>query len=234
MLSSAFAWTGAALFAVSLLLFLYSYFVTFGRPAPAGDWIAPVLVNAALFSAFAVHHSLLARTRMREAVSRIVPPHLERALYTWTASLLFIVVCWQWQPVPGVVYVLEGPLRWLGFAVQAAGMLLTHLGSASLDVFDLAGVRQAAAPPGGTTAARTPLKTTGAYGLVRHPIYLGWVLLVFGSPTMTATRLTFAIISTAYLAIAIPWEERGLIHAFGQGYREYQRQVRWRMLPGIY
>jgi protein-S-isoprenylcysteine O-methyltransferase Ste14 len=72
------------------------------------------------------------------------------------------------------------------------------------------------------------------YRLVRHPLYLAWALLVFGTPTLTGTRAVFAVVSTAYLALAIPFEERGLLAAFGSDYRAYQRQVRWRMIPGIY
>jgi protein-S-isoprenylcysteine O-methyltransferase Ste14 len=79
-----------------------------------------------------------------------------------------------------------------------------------------------------------PLVTTGLYGFVRHPLYFGWMLLVCAAPHMTMTRLTFAVFSTSYLAIAIPFEERALIRVFGPQYREYQRRVRWRMLPGVY
>ena len=76
--------------------------------------------------------------------------------------------------------------------------------------------------------------TTGLYGFVRHPLYFSWLLVVFGTPHMTMTRLTFAVVSSAYLGFAIPFEERGLIRVFGDDYRRYQRQVRWRMLPGVY
>ena len=79
-----------------------------------------------------------------------------------------------------------------------------------------------------------PLETPGLYGFVRHPFYFAWLLIVFGTPHMTMTRLTFAVMSTAYLAFAIPFEERGLIDVFGDEYRRYQRQVRWRMIPGVY
>lgn len=233
-LSVAFAWVGAALFAASLLFFLYSYFVVFGRPAASGDWVGPALVNTLLFTVFALHHSALARTGMRDAVRRLVPAHLERAIYTWTASLLFLAVCWLWRPVPGVVYRLEGLWWWMGAISQTAGALLTHFGSAALDALDLAGVRQVLDTRTGTVAPHVPLKTTGVYGLVRHPIYLGWLLLVFGMPTMTGTRLVFAVVSSAYLAIAVPWEERGLVDTFGADYRAYQQKVRWRMIPGIY
>jgi protein-S-isoprenylcysteine O-methyltransferase Ste14 len=79
-----------------------------------------------------------------------------------------------------------------------------------------------------------PLETTGLYALVRHPLYFAWVLLVFGAPHMTGTRLAFALVSTAYLALAVPLEERSLIRVFGDEYRAYQRKVRWRMVPGLY
>ena len=79
-----------------------------------------------------------------------------------------------------------------------------------------------------------PLRTTGVYALVRHPIYLGWILLVFGTPSLNGTRLVFAAVSTLYLAIAVPWEERALLATFGAEYRTYQNRVRWRMVPGIY
>ena len=233
-LSSAFAWVGAALFAASLLFFLYAYLVVFGEPAGSGDWGRPVCVNTLLFSVFALHHSVLARPPVRQMVRRLVPPSLERSLYTWAASLLFLAVCWLWRPVPGVVYRLEGAWWWLGAASQAAGMLIAYFGSTALDALDLAGVRQVRDARSGAVPAHVPLQTTGVYRLVRHPIYLGWILLVFGAPTMTATRLVFAIVSGAYLAIAVPFEERGLIDVFGEHYRAYQREVRWRMLPGVY
>ncbi len=232
-LSRAFAWTGGALFAASLLFFLSSYLVVFGRPAPQGPWLRPALVNTLLFSVFALHHSVLARTRMRGLVRRLLPDYLERATYTWVASLLFIAVCWWWQPVPGTVYRLTGFWWWAGVAVQATGVLLTQLGSSAIDPLDLAGIRQVLRAPHGTPA-RMPLRTTGVYALVRHPIYLGWFLLVFGTPTLTGTRLVFAAVSSLYIAIAVPWEEHALLTTFGGDYRAYQDRVRWRMIPGFY
>jgi protein-S-isoprenylcysteine O-methyltransferase Ste14 len=101
------------------------------------------------------------------------------------------------------------------------------------DLLDLAGVRQALGAPHGSPA-HVPLQTGGVYAVVRHPIYLGWVLLVFGAPEMTGTRLVFAIVSTLYLVVAVPLEEQALRAQFGDAYRRYQRRVRWRIVPGIY
>ena len=223
------AWAGAALFAVSLGYFLYAYLVVYGRPVPAGPVLVPAAIDTALFSLFALHHSVFARAGAKTWITRIVPAVLERSIYAWVASLLFIAVCWAWQPVPGDLYELPGVWQWLGIAVQVAGVVLTFLGSRALDVLDLAGVR-AVLP----RRAATPLITSGVYGIVRHPLYFGWALLVFGAPHMTATRAVFAVVSTAYLVIAIPWEERGLVATFGSAYEQYRGRVRWRMLPGIY
>jgi protein-S-isoprenylcysteine O-methyltransferase Ste14 len=103
------------------------------------------------------------------------------------------------------------------------------LGQRALRVLELAGVDQASGRIGGSA-----LKVIGPFRWVRHPIYLGWILMVFGTPTMTANRALFAVISTLYLILAIPWEERSLVADHGDRYRDYQRQVRWRLLPGVW
>jgi protein-S-isoprenylcysteine O-methyltransferase Ste14 len=72
------------------------------------------------------------------------------------------------------------------------------------------------------------------YGFVRHPVYFAWALLMFATPAMTVTRAAFAVVSTAYLMLAIPWEERDLVATFGHEYEVYRHRVRWRMLPWLY
>lgn len=227
------AWTGAAAFVASLLVFLYLYGITYGRASarPSGP---AIVVDILLFSLFALHHSLLARPGLKRRVTEVVPVWLERSAFTWTASVLFAIVCLSWQPVDGLLYSLPGPWRVAGYTTQAAGFLVILAGSSGIDVLDLAGVRQVLDARSGKTAAHVALKTDGAYGLVRHPLYFGWTLFVFGAPDMTGTRAVFAIVSTLYLAIAIPFEERSLVDVFGEAYRHYQRATRWRMLPGIW
>ena len=227
----AFAWAGAALFGASLAVFAYAYLVTFGRTVPDGAALPPALFDTALFSAFALHHSVFARHPVRAWVARTASAPLERAVYVWIASVLFLVVCLSWRPVPGLLYSLTGPAAWAGYLVQAAGLALTVRSSAALGVDDLAGLRAAR---GHEPAAAGSLKTSGLYGLVRHPLYFAWVLMVFGAPHMTMTRFVFAIVSSGYLAAAIPFEERGLVRLYGDEYRAYQRRVRWRIIPGVY
>ena len=239
------AWIGAALFAASLVWFAYCYLVVFGEARPTGSVLAPVVVNLLLFSAFALHHSALARSGAKETIRRIVPAELERSLYTWVASLLFLAVCIWWRPVPGVLYELHGLWRVGAWATQLLAVMLTLRASRALDVLDLAGVRAIQRSLAGVRAVQRadataapaehpPLTTRGLYGFVRHPLYFAWALFVFATPTMTGTRAAFAVISTAYLMVAIPWEERDLIATFGQQYEAYRRRVRTRMIPGVY
>lgn len=231
---NAVAWAGALVFVAALIFFLYSYVVRFSTVPEPGPRLGAILVDLALFTVFALHHSVFARVRLKSWVRSVAPPVLERSLYTWIASILFIIVCQFWVPVPGVLYRLEGCWSWAASVAQVAGILLVFFGSKAIDVLDLAGVRAVRRSRGGDPDTHVPLMTSGVYGVVRHPLYFGWALLVFGAPHMTATRAVFAIISTAYLAIAIPWEERRLIETFGADYRAYQTKVRWRMIPGLY
>lgn len=229
-----FAWLGGLLFAVSLAILLYSYFVTFGRPAASGRRWPPAAINFVLFAVFAQHHSVFARTGAKAFIARTISPAMERSVYVWMASLLFIGVCLLWQPVRGHLYRLEWPLAIVGYAIQCIGVTISARGSAAIDALDLAGIRRAEDGVHGRVRASVPLQTTGVYGFVRHPLYFAWLLFVFGTPDMTFTRLEFAVLSSAYLALAIPLEERALIHTFGDEYRAYRTKVKWRMLPGVY
>lgn len=233
MLPLLFAWFAAASFAGSLLYFLYCYLVVYARPAESTDVTSPVLVNVALFSVFALHHSLCARTGLKARLASVIPPRLERATYTVVASALFAAVCNWWVPVPGRFYSLTAPWSWVAWLAFAAGVGVTLLSARRLDVLDLAGVRQVLTSSR-PAASRPPLLTTGMYGLVRHPIYFGWVLLMVGVADMTLTRFVFAAVSTLYLALAVPFEERDLIGTFGPEYASYQQKVRWRIIPWLY
>lgn len=209
-----------------------SYSVTFGRVIWGTPELLPILWDTALFTVFALHHSLFARTGLRAAVSRRVSPALERSVYVWAASLLLIAVCLLWCPVAGVAWHFEWPIDLILRLGQVVGISLTIRAAAVIDVWDLAGVRQRRA--GASRDVAGEFKTSGPYGLVRHPIYLGWFLIVFSVPTMTMTRLVMAVVSSVYVLIAIPFEERSLRASSGGTYERYMQQVRWRVLPGIY
>ena len=229
---SAFAWLGAALFAASLGWFVFSYFVRFPALVPSGSPDGSLAWNVALFTAFAAHHSLFARDALRVWVERTFPGR-ERSVYVWVASVLFAAVCSAWHAVPGTVWQLDGAAAWGLYAARAAGIVLTLRAAAILDIWELAGTRPARHAPGATGGDAT-FTRRGPYGWVRHPIYSGWFLVVFAVPVMTATQLVFAAVSGAYLVIGMVFEERSLVRAAPAAYGEYRRQVRWKLVPGIY
>ena len=243
-----FAWLGAVLFLVSLSYFLFSYVTTFGVPAVGSARAPAVAWNVALFTLFALHHSVFARAPVRLWIAGLAPATLERSFYVGIASLILIAVCALWRPVPGVAWDAGGTLLWALRLLQATGVWLTLRSAAILDIRELAGVAarrpdDLRLPPvqsdseqvaGGLQTSDVEFKTTGPYGWVRHPIYAGWFLIVFAAAPMTMTRLVFAVVSCVYLLIAIPLEERSMRAAAAGAYARYVAQVRWRLLPGVY
>lgn len=226
---TAFAWTGALLFLVSLLSFGLVYGWRLRVPAPeTGSTIRDALDNVLLFTIFALHHSVMARTGAKAWLTRMVPRDLERAIYVWIASVLFLAVCWMWQPLPGMIWRTSGAIHWMLIAVQLFGVALTLRAARMVGVWELAGVKQ----PDHTRPVE--FRASGPFAIVRHPIYLGWLLIVFATPIMTTSQLLFAVVSSAYLVAAIPWEERSLLEAFPEQYSAYQRQMRWRLIPGVW
>lgn len=224
------AWLGGAAFAGSLGYLIYFYVVTLGSPAGEAARLSRHLAwNVALFALFAAHHSLFARSRAKQSLATVFPPGMERSLYVWVASALLVGVCVLWAPIAGIVYQATGWWRVPLWLLQGIGLWLAVRGARVIDPLSLAGIRQARRQSSGEA-----LRIVGPFRLVRHPIYLGWMLLVFATPAMTANRLVFAVVSSTYLILAIPWEERSLVAAHGDQYREYQLAVRWRVLPGIW
>jgi protein-S-isoprenylcysteine O-methyltransferase Ste14 len=226
----AVAWTGLLVFMVSLNGGFIAFFARMGEsPDSSSHALTNAVINVGLFTCFALHHSLLARTGAKRVVVAMVGPRLERSAYVWIASLIYIAVWWWWRDLPGQVYRHTGVIALGHWAIVVAGFGVTLAAARLIDPLDLAGVHQVT-----DFKADSGLEVSGPYHLVRHPIYLGWLLIVFGGPDMTWTRLEFAIVSSAYLVLAVPFEERSLVDAFGDTYRAYQRQVRWRIVPGLW
>jgi protein-S-isoprenylcysteine O-methyltransferase Ste14 len=230
------AWGGAGAFAASLLYFLFSYDVTFVKTVDSSAGLGAVTWNVVLFSIFALHHSVFARSGMRSAIQRRWPT-LERSLYVWAASVLLVVTCVLWRPIGGDVWKIYGTPAYLLRLLHLAGIILAVMSAAAIDIWELSGVKQITDDAGSKEqdpAYDSEFKTTGPYGIVRHPIYSGWFLLVFAVPHMTMTRLVFAVVSSLYVLIAIPLEERSLAASTTGAYERYKGKVRFRLIPGIY
>jgi protein-S-isoprenylcysteine O-methyltransferase Ste14 len=224
---SLFVWAGGAVFVLALGFCAYTYAYTWARPATFDAAALPV--DAVLFTLFALHHSVFARDGVKRWMSRAVPEPLLRSVYVWIASVLLIAACAAWWTVGGDLYRHTGVLAATHAAAQLVGVAIIAQSVRAIDGLELAGIHQAPAMSDSVT-----LQITGPYGWVRHPIYLGWLLLTFGAAHMTGDRLFFAVIAVVYLLIAMPFEERSLRTSFGPRYEEYQRLVRYRLVPYVY
>lgn len=221
-----FVWIGGALFVAALALLAWRYTRGFVRPVTSpSPWA--IAIDTWWLSLFAMHHSLFARDGVKRRFERLVPARLLRSVYVWVASLLLIGVCLAWQPIGGTLYRVTGAARLPFLVAQALGGLFVFRAVRAIRVLELAGIE----PP---RPAMDELQVGGPYRVVRHPLYLGWMLAVGGTAHMTGDRLLFFAVTTAYIVLAIPWEEGGLAAHFGAGYERYRARVRWRLVPYVY
>jgi methanethiol S-methyltransferase len=201
---------------------------------PASPWPEALLINLGLMSIFAVQHSGMARQGFKKLFVRVASPAIERSSYVLLASLTLILLFWQWQPMPAVVWNIENPV--LAGVVMACGFLgwvIVLYSTFLISHFELFGLTQVVAHFAGRMAEPVKFKTPGLYRLIRHPIYLGFIIAFWSAPTMTLGHLLFAAVTTAYIFVGITLEERDLVSLFGNQYRRYRERVAM-LLPGLF
>jgi protein-S-isoprenylcysteine O-methyltransferase Ste14 len=193
---------------------------------PEEPLIQALLVNTALLGLFAIQHSLMARSWFKRAWTRIVPEAAERSTYVLVSSLALILLFWQWRPMGGFIWDVKDPVVRAGvYGLYALGWITVLFSTILIDHFDLFGLRQVYLYLRGREYKPSKFKTPGLYQHVRHPLYLGWLLVFWSTPTMTMAHLLFALATTGYILIAIQFEERDLIRMFGDEYQRYRKQV---------
>ena len=194
-----------------------------GTPGPIGQ---ALLIDAVLLGIFAVQHSVMARRSFKSWWTRIVPPPIERSTYVLLSSLLLALLFWQWRPVTAEIWNLESQAGSLVLqALFWMGWLLVLLSTFAIDHFDLFGLRQAWIHLRGREYTPVPFKQPVLYRFVRHPLLLGFMIAFWATPRMSAGHLLFAATTTVYMLLAIRLEERDLLAAHGDPYREYRRGV---------
>jgi protein-S-isoprenylcysteine O-methyltransferase Ste14 len=224
---------GVVCYAIFFATFLYAVGFIGGFAVPRtldGPATAPlaqgIAINAALLALFAVQHSVMARRWFKERWTRIVPPPVERSTYVLFSSLALLLLFWQWRPLGGVVWSVSDPIgRMVLFSLFAFGWTLVLVSTFLINHFDLFGLRQVWLYLRGRPYTKLQFGMPGPYRLVRHPLYVGWFFAFWMTPTMTYAHLLFAIATTAYILIAIQFEERDLLAEHGESYEEYRRKV---------
>ena len=213
--------------------FLYAVAFVGNLPVPktidsgeGGPLATAVAIDLLLLAVFALQHSVMARPAFKRWWTRFVPQPVERTTYVLLASLALALLFWQWRPIPGQAWTVTSPAA--AAAIQAVfwlGWATVLLSTCLIDHFELFGLRQAFARLLSRTVPASEFKTPLLYGLVRHPIYLGFLLAIWAAPSMTWGHLLFAGAITGYVLVGIQLEERDLVGIFGAQYCLYRRRV---------
>jgi methanethiol S-methyltransferase len=228
---------GLVAYVIFLGAFLYAIAFVSGSPlplalpktidsGPASPVVEATIVNLLLMSLFALQHSIMARQGFKRWWTQFVSPAIERSTYVLFASLALILLMWQWRPITEVVWQLADPK--LALAVQAISFLgwgIVLLSTFLINHFELFGLQQVVMNIAGRAAAKPHFNTPLLYKVVRHPIYLGFIVAFWATPVMTYGHLLFAAVTTAYIFVGIALEERDMITLFGDEYRRYRQQV---------
>ena len=185
-------------------------------------------IDALLLALFAVQHSVMARQWFKRRWTQIVTPMLERSTYVLIASSILLVIFWQWRPLglERVAWDVQNPTGRVALQVLFwLGWLMVLISTFLIDHFELFGLTQAIHYLKGTEPKAHAFKTPGPYKAVRHPLYLGFIIAFWSTPRMSMGHLFFAVMTTAYILVAIQFEERDMIRAYGEKYANYRKHV---------
>lgn len=220
--------------AYGLFFGVYLYLICFvcgiAIPAPINgsqhsSALAP-LVNTLLVALFGVQHSIMARPSFKKWWTSYVHPAIERSTYVMISNVVMIAMFYFWQPMPQLLWNVDNPvLRGLLWTLNGLGWMLVPGSSFLINHFDLFGARQVWLHLKGQPQSQLPFRTPMLYKLVRHPLYVGWLMAFWITPSMSAGQMLFAVTMTAYILIAIRFEERDLEKLFGRSYSDYRARV---------
>jgi protein-S-isoprenylcysteine O-methyltransferase Ste14 len=192
---------------------------------PTDPWLTALAIDLGLLTLFALQHSVMARQGFKRMIAKVIPEGTERSTYVLASSLALIFLFWQWRPLGGVIWDVQHPVgRALLLAGFAFGWTLVLVTTFVINHFDLFGLRQSWRAFRGQPQAGLRFVTPVLYRIVRHPLYVGWFFAFWSTPSMTVTHLLFAVMTTAYILVAIQLEERDLMTAHPE-YAEYRRRV---------
>ena len=224
---------GSAAYLAGFISLVYAIGFLGGFPVPKtinsgipADLMSSIIINLAVLTLFALQHSIMARPAFKRWWTKYIPEYLERSTYVLLTAIVLGILYWQWRPITGVIWQIENNigvvvingLFWLGWIILfTSTFMVSHT--------DLFGLRQVYSKYKDQDYLHLEFKISGLYKLVRHPIMTGIIIAFWSTPSMTTGHLLFAAVSTAYILIALQFEEHDLLNLFGDKYADYKRRV---------
>jgi protein-S-isoprenylcysteine O-methyltransferase Ste14 len=224
---------GLVAYLLFLGTFLYAIGFVTGLPVPKtidGGAVVPleqaIIIDMLLMGLFAIQHSVMARQGFKRWWTQFVSPAVERSTFVLAATLSLMLLLWQWRPIPTIVWETTDPMAAMALTgLSLVGWLVVLLSTFMINHFELFGLHQVANNLVGREMGAVRFKTPMLYKLVRHPIYLGFIIAFWATPVMTMGHFLFAAVTTAYIFVGIMLEERDLVDQFGDEYRTYRDRV---------
>jgi len=230
-LSSAYALL-AYVIGMGSLIWLMGFLINVVVPktvdaGPSAPLSGGYFTNAIVVVAYLAVHSVMARPWFKKWWTTIVPEAIERATYVLIAGATTFLLIWLWQPLPGAVWQIDNILLAAAiYALYGAGWLMMLLATFNIDHWTFFGLRQVWEAVVGRTAKATPFTARFLYGVIRHPISLGWLIVFWSTPQMSRGHLLMAVCISIYIAVVTPFEEADLTEALGEDYVNYKNRVR--------
>lgn len=224
---------GVLSYCLFFITFLYAigFVGGFGVPkhidsGPVGPVVSALVINAILLAVFALQHSIMARPGFKQWWTRFVPQSVERSTFVLFSSLALLLLYWQWRALPGLAWQVDAQGgRVVLWSLFGLGWFVVLIGTFHISHFHLFGLRQVYERLRNRPLSDPAFVTPGLYRLIRHPIMLGFILAFWATPQMSWGHLFFAAMSTAYILVALQFEEHDLLKAFGDRYRQYRERV---------
>jgi len=193
--------------------------------------IAPLpesyFTNIAIVAAYLSVHSVMARPWFKRWWTRIIPEPVERATYVLIAGATTFVLIWVWQPMPGMVWSIDNIAVATGIHIlYGLAWLMMVLATFNIDHWSFFGLRQAWNAVADRSARTAPFTARFLYGVVRHPISLGWLIVFWATPQMSQGHLLLTVCVSIYIAVVTPIEESDLMAELGEEYINYKKRVR--------
>lgn len=195
--------------------------------SPRHSLVLALLINTGLIVLFGIQHSVMEGKNFKSSWTKIVPKQVERNIYVLISGILCILIALFWSPIKGIIW--EFQAGKIGFYITYGffflGIVVLLTSTFLINHFELFGLQQSYLHMMQRSARQPRFTTFALYQIVRHPIYLGLIMILWFTPVMSLTHLSLSLLFTVYIFVGIYFEEKDLIKEYGNTYHQYKKNI---------